>query len=224
MCLWPTLNCRGAVTRGVVLAWVEGMVAFAPPRGVNRDRYVHRAVGIGAFNLVRAEAYRAIGGHEALKLEVVDDMMLGLLLRRAGFRQRVYSGLGEIEADWAHSLAGLVRASEKNSFAVARFSVLRAVLGIIGILSVWFGAVLGPWLWPGFGWLGSVGLAATIAPGVVLCRQAGWSLAGCLFIPLGPLAMAWAAIHSTWTTLRQGGIRWRDTFYALEELRAGMIR
>lgn len=224
LCLWPTLNCQGALTRGISLAWLEVMVAFAPPRGVNRDRYVSRAVGIGAFNLVRAEAYRAIGGHDALRMEVVDDMMLGLLLRRGGFRQRVYSGLGQLEADWAHSLPGLIRAIEKNSFALARFNVLRSAAGLVGVLAVWLAAAAGPWLWLGWGWLGPAGLAATILPGIVLSRQAGWSLAGCVFIPIGPLAMVWAGVHSMVTTLRQGGIRWRETFYALEELRAGMVR
>jgi hypothetical protein len=33
-----------------------------------------------------------------------------------------------------------------------------------------------------------------------------------------------ALLNSTWVTLRQGGIRWRDTFYALEALREGTIR
>ena len=53
--------------------------------GVNRDR-PKAHLGIGAFNLVRKEAYCACGGHEALRLMVVDDIKLGLLLRRAGKR------------------------------------------------------------------------------------------------------------------------------------------
>ena len=48
--------------------------------GVNRD--LPRAhLGIGAFNLVRASAYRECGGYEALRLTVLDDVRLGLLLR-----------------------------------------------------------------------------------------------------------------------------------------------
>jgi len=34
----------------------------------------------------------------------------------------------------------------------------------------------------------------------------------------------YALINSTWVTVRQGGIRWRDTFYSLETLRAGTVR
>jgi glycosyltransferase involved in cell wall biosynthesis len=59
--------------------------------GVNRDR-PKSFVGIGAFNLVRTSAYRQCGGYEALRLTVLDDVKLGLLLRRAGKRTRAFIG------------------------------------------------------------------------------------------------------------------------------------
>jgi hypothetical protein len=34
----------------------------------------------------------------------------------------------------------------------------------------------------------------------------------------------YAVLNSTCVTLRQGGIRWRETFYPLETLRAGNVR
>jgi glycosyltransferase involved in cell wall biosynthesis len=49
--------------------------------GVNRHRPKSH-LGFGAFNLVRANAYRECGGYEALRLTVLDDVKLGLLLRR----------------------------------------------------------------------------------------------------------------------------------------------
>ena len=51
-------------------------------------------MGIGAFNLVRAPAYRACGGYETLRLTVVDDIKLGLLLqpRRKDERARFLGG------------------------------------------------------------------------------------------------------------------------------------
>jgi hypothetical protein len=60
--------------------------------GVNRDR-PGSYVGVGAFNLVRASAYRRCGGYEALRLTVVDDMKLGInstfvTLRQGGIRWR----------------------------------------------------------------------------------------------------------------------------------------
>ena len=34
----------------------------------------------------------------------------------------------------------------------------------------------------------------------------------------------YALLNSTFVTIRQGGIRWRDTFYSLETLRAGNVQ
>ena len=49
--------------------------------GVNRDRPKSH-IGSGAFNMVRAAAYRQCGGYEALRLTVLDDVKLGLLVAR----------------------------------------------------------------------------------------------------------------------------------------------
>ena len=57
--------------------------------GVNRDR-PKAYLGMGAFNLVRASAYRECGGYEALRLTVLDDVRLGLLLRRGETDARLH--------------------------------------------------------------------------------------------------------------------------------------
>jgi hypothetical protein len=42
--------------------------------------------------------------------------------------------------------------------------------------------------------------------------------------PLAVVLLLYAYWNSTLRTLRDGGIRWRDTFYPLETLRAGVVR
>jgi hypothetical protein len=54
----------------------------------NRDRPRLFAAGGGAGNLIRREAYEALGGHETLRDSVVDDVRLALAAKRAGFRTR----------------------------------------------------------------------------------------------------------------------------------------
>jgi len=41
--------------------------------------------GIGAFQLMRREVYDAVGGHKKLAMEVIEDMKMGKLVKRAGF-------------------------------------------------------------------------------------------------------------------------------------------
>src|SRR6185436_11101474 len=88
--------------------------------GVNRDR-PKSFLGIGAFNLVRAAAYRQCGGYEALRLTVLDDVKLGLLLRRAGKRTRAFIGGDDVECHWGTTAWGTVKIMEKNYFATVDY-------------------------------------------------------------------------------------------------------
>jgi glycosyltransferase involved in cell wall biosynthesis len=221
--LLPGINCTGPLTRAAVLAFGQFLLVYASPAQINADRG-RRGLGVGAFNLVRAEAYWAIGGHVPLRMEVVDDVKLGLLLRRAGFRQRVYSGLNLLEAEWAHSIGQTIRALEKNWFAGLNYRYSSALSVIAMVALLWFSAVLGPVLEPRWGWAALAGLFSTSITGLAQTRRAGWPWPVALLVPLGMLFFAVAGAHSVWKALRQGGIRWRDTFYSLAELRAGLVR
>src|SRR6185369_15316912 len=119
--LWPGIQCQSWFTRAAILAWGQCLTLYAPASQINRDRGT-KALGVGAFNLVKREAYLAIGGHEPLKMEVIDDVKLGLLLRRAGYRQRIYAALHELEAEWADSIGQAIRNLEKNWFAGVEYN------------------------------------------------------------------------------------------------------
>jgi hypothetical protein len=41
--------------------------------------------------------------------------------------------------------------------------------------------------------------------------------------PLGALLFSYMLLRSTVVTLKQGGVVWRDTFYALDELKRGVV-
>jgi hypothetical protein len=43
-------------------------------------------------------------------------------------------------------------------------------------------------------------------------------------VPIARLWLPIALINSTFVTLRQGGVRWRGTFYPLRQLRSGQVR
>jgi hypothetical protein len=59
---------------------------------------------------------------------------------------------------------------------------------------------------------------------MVLARRVGWARPAALLVPFMFPAFYYALLNSTLVTLRQGGIRWRDTFYPLATLRAGNVR
>jgi glycosyltransferase involved in cell wall biosynthesis len=191
--------------------------------GVNRDR-PRSFMGIGAFNLVRAAAYRQCGGYEALRLTVVDDMKLGLLLRRAGKRTRAFVGGNDVECHWGTTAWGTIKIMEKNYFAALDYRlglVLAGSLFAMGIsLVLGFGLLSGTLL----GLAAALSPLSLVLPASLLARRVGWSCPHAWLTPLMlPLLFA-SLLNSTRVTLRQGGIRWRDTFYPLEVLRAGNVR
>ena len=78
-------------------------------------------IGVGAFNLVRRSTYDAIGTYKALKMEVLDDMKLGKVIKNAGFAARVVFGEDLISLRWANGAFGIVNNFTKNFFALLSF-------------------------------------------------------------------------------------------------------
>ena len=184
------------------------------------------SIGIGAFNLIRANAYRAIGGFECLRMQVTEDIRLGVEVKRAGYRQRVAFGRGLIRLRWAEGTLHFVRNVTKNFFAVFRFRALRA-LGLSIVVSVFclapFVAVAGP---SAFRIPAALFLAMLFFLYRVLHRYSGVPTAYFLTFPLATTLLIYAELRSMLVTLLNRGIRWRGTFYPLSELRknAGPMR
>ena len=183
-----------------------------------------RYVGIGAFQMVRRSAYEKSGGHARLRMDVIEDMKLGKLMKMAGCRSGVAVAQDLVSVRWHSGVQNVIRGVTKNMFAAvhynALFAVAAMVLSLIMSLSPFLGLVFAS------GWARVfAGLAAATA--VLIHGGMIWStdaspLYG-LTHPLGALVFCWMLARSAVVTLRQGGVIWRDTFYPLEELRKGMV-
>ena len=191
--------------------------------GVNRDR-PKAFLGIGAFNLVRAAAYRQCGGYEALRLTVVDDIKLGLLLRRAGKRTRAFLGVDDVECHWAMTIGGMVKIMEKNYFAAIDFRLGLALAGAAAVVLAGCTLVSGLLSGTAAGLAAGLSPLLLILPGAILAKRLGRSWPCAVLMPFMVPVFWYALLNSTWSTLRQGGIRWRDTFYPLDTLRAGNVQ
>jgi cellulose synthase/poly-beta-1,6-N-acetylglucosamine synthase-like glycosyltransferase len=191
--------------------------------GVNRDR-PKSFMGIGAFNLVRTGAYRQCGGYQALRLTVVDDMKLGLLLRRAGKRTRAFIGGGDVECHWGTTAWDTVKIMEKNYFAVVDYRLGLVLAGSTFVLLVFISLILGLLSGTVAGIAAALSPLSIILPAGILARRLGWPRLTALYVPFMFPLFLYAALNSTFVTLRQGGVRWRDTFYPLETLRQANVR
>ncbi|MGI8602232.1 MAG: glycosyltransferase [Verrucomicrobiales bacterium] len=191
--------------------------------GVNRDKPMSY-LGMGAFNLVKTSAYRKCGGYEALRLTVVDDLKLGLLLRRAGNRTRGFIGGNDALCQWGTTVRSMIKIMEKNYFALMNYRTVTALAaGFCGTL-LWGSAIGGFFHGSAAGLAAGAALLSLIIPAGLCARRLGWSLAGAALMPFLYPALFYAMLNSAFVTLRQGGVRWRETFYALDALRAGNFR
>ncbi|HEY4186642.1 MAG TPA: glycosyltransferase family 2 protein [Polyangia bacterium] len=188
-------------------------------------------VGFGAFNLVRRDAYRAIGGHERLRFEVVDDLKLGLVLRRSGVRQGCVDSGGLVRVRWQRGFVASMRGLLKNFFAGLDYRWGLTVAATLGVpLLTAFPALCllaSPWLLPGTA-SRLIAIAAFVLPALLLGRVARRVAGGRghegLLLPLAGTALALVTFTSALLATVRGGVVWRGTRYALDELRDANVR
>ncbi len=180
-------------------------------------------VGLGAFNLVRRSALDATAGLPWLAMDTVDDLALGLLMKRSGARCDVAWGGGLVSVAWYESLGAMVVGMEKNTYAMAGCRLSTIVVMVAGVLLLELGPLAA--LLPGNpGWLQGLAGAALLVGVVTGLRLAAWfrrPLLPALATPVGALLFAWILLRAAVLGARRGGIRWRGTFYPVEALRAG---
>ena len=82
------------------------------------------AMGVGPFLLFKREAYEAIGGHEALKNDLVDDVRLAKNLKKSGFKVVVNKGMDILSCRMYHSFKEIWEGFSKNIFPGMGYSSL----------------------------------------------------------------------------------------------------
>lgn len=189
-----------------------------------RDPRSRAHVGIGAFNLIRAAAYRAIGGHRAIAMRPDDDMKLGKMLKQHGFRQDAVSGLGLVVVEWYATLRELVDGLMKNAFAGVDYSLVKVAGSTLALflMNVWpFVAVFltdGPTRA-----LYSVCVLLIVLIFAISARFGGARLAFVLAYPVAALLFAWIMWRSALIAVTRGTITWRGTAYPLAAMRANKV-
>jgi len=188
-------------------------------------------VGIGAFNLVRRDAYQSIGGHERLRFEVADDVKLGLVLRRSGVRQGCADSGGLVRVRWQRGFLASMRGLLKNFFAGSDYGWLGTlrIAGLVPLITTFPSIYLA--LTAGRSQAGgtrAVAAAAVVLPVILLGgtarRLAGGRWSDGWLLPFEGICLALVALASGLLATVRGAVIWRGTRYDLRELKAGGVR
>lgn len=221
LCLAPKMISKHILQDAVVSSLTFLFYIFQNPKHVFDSRRLENYIGIGAFNMIRRELYQRCGGHEALRLEIVDDVFLGMLAKRHGGKSGFFLGPKLAHIHWYEGLWAYVRGLEKNAFAGLRFSWWLLVAAVLFQSLIFLAPPLGL-LWPrqGSGLLLLASFVLSHALFVLTCqRQGGQWTRGFLLVP-AILIQFMTFIRSAWVMTRQQGVIWRGTFYPLGELKA----
>ena len=223
--LFPHMIPGGYWESSVIVFFSLAFMAGTKPFLVRDPRAKAAYVGIGAFNLVRRSAYQSVGGHQPLAMEILDDVRLGQMMKTNDFHCDILTAGPYVSVRWQHSLWGAIRGLEKNGFAALHFSTPRLILMTVTLI---VGAILPyivPCVYPD---VRALGYLVTLGIMHFTFGFLGWKMAGNIWLwPAFPIALVltqFAFLRSGWVTLRQGGVRWRDTFYPLATLKANVYR
>ena len=208
----------------MMMAFFQTLFVFGHRPWKVADPKARDHMGVGAFNLVRRSAYNAVGTYQALRMEVIDDMKLGKVIKNAGFAPRVAFGEDLISLRWAEGAFGIVNNLTKNFFALLSFQWWRTVGSVIGVGLLNLGPFMGVWL--AHGW---VRVPYAIALASILAIYFGMSTRSAVrpyyfFLhPVSTSLFMYILMRSMFHTLWNDGIVWRGTKYPLEELRKGLV-
>jgi chlorobactene glucosyltransferase len=201
-------------------------VGFSP-RKVN-DPNSRDAIANGQFIMIRRMVYDAIGGHEKVKDQIVEDKAISEQVKWNGHRLVVADGSKVIHTRMYTSLSSMWEGWTKNIYLGLRDHPSMLLLGAFGatlsllaalFLPFWtlFGVI---WFFNGGEWLASVIIFQSllvwswllyfrvrVARGMKICV---WYA---LTTPLGAGVFAAMMLNSAWKVLSGQGVTWRGRKY-----------
>ncbi|HEX2209891.1 MAG TPA: glycosyltransferase family 2 protein [Longimicrobium sp.] len=189
-----------------------------------RDPRSRAHIGIGAFNLVRADTYRRIGTHQAIAMRPDDDLKLGKLVKKNGGAQEFVLGAEQISVEWYHSVREAVRGLRKNGFAGLEYRLSMVILATISLLSFFVWPFIAVWVTDG--WTRVLYAAAIL---LLLLMYAGSAAAQgspvwhAVLWPVAIVLFLFVVWNATVYALVNRGIEWRGTHYPLDELKANKV-
>ncbi len=131
------------------------------------------------------------------------------------------SGADILRVDWYPSLGAAMRGFEKNIYPNLNYSLLKAAAAIGLIVCTIVTPYIAIWKTQSpvrLLWL--AGIVVNTGNFMYTNRLEERPTTAYLWTPpITGLITCCAILRSAWTTRRQGGIRWRDTLYPLDQLR-----
>ena len=212
--VWPTQITESWGERLTVPLITMTLLAFLPVRLAHNFYHPLAAAANGQCMAFRRTAYAAIGGHGAVRSEIVEDICLAQRIKANGLRLRMADGAGVVTCRMYGSSSAAVDGIAKSILAGhgnrSALLILSTVLHLMIFLWPWLwlcfgrGWALAGWpLWPLALMIAGVGVRGLTA------HVSGQRSRDALLMPLSALFMIWIVAKALWWRMRYGGVRWK---------------
>jgi glycosyltransferase involved in cell wall biosynthesis len=202
--------------------WERAMIPFVFARLAQKYRYAAindarspMAAANGQYLMIQREAYEAVGGHGAVRGEVLEDVALARLVKESGrriyfapgpeiARVRMYGTFGAMWQGWVKNLYPLMRRSDGDVWR----EIVTTLPWIPALLLI--AAPLG-WLFP------ALGLALLLGRHVAYARmlRASQFPASGIQYYLPAVVMYCAALATSARRYAKGSVEWKGREYAV---------
>lgn len=176
---------------------------------------------IGQFIFVEAKDYHEVGGHEAVKGRIIEDVFLGLEFAHHGKRQGVVDLSEEVSCRMYTTGSELWQGFTKWTYSVSCFSKAALVLLMVGGTVLFLGPfIMMAWhLFPFFsapGWFAIIMTQVTfiIAMRAMIDHRFGQSEVYSLSHPAAILFMLLSGVYATVKQLTGSGVSWKRRAYS----------
>jgi len=214
----------------IVMPTLLGSFLCGDPTNSINDPKNPRSYAYGQYIMVRRTTYDAIGGHESVKDQILDDISIGRVTKENGFAVtacdgrplytvRMYTSFSELWSGWT-----------KNAFAIINCNIV-SLVGLVVLLQL---CITGPFVTLAAAVLAPESLAETLPPAAL------WSLISLQFfcliyfyarstvfykglsplyfflLPLGALSVSALYINSAYCFITGRQVKWKGREYSVD--------
>jgi chlorobactene glucosyltransferase len=223
-----TFQVTGTFWEKVVMPLVMTALSVGfSPRKVN-DPKRKDAIANGQFIMIKRSVYDAIGGHESVKDQIVEDKAISEKVKWNGYRLVVANGYAVARTRMYTSLPEMWEGWTKNIYLGLRDQPSLLVLGVSGAFLLLIATLFLP-IWPLLGllwylrdggWLAATVMAKSLILWAFLihvrarvAKAMDISAWYAFTTPLGAAVFAALMLTSTWKVLSGKGVTWKGRMY-----------
>ena len=190
------------------------------------DDKADRAMGVGAFNLVRRSALEQAGGMKQLRMEIADDVGLGTIIRESGGRSRLALATDRLSVVWYRSTRDFLQGMEKGAAkAGGRMGLVIRSLMLLLLTSILIAPFALVSTWVHLPMTAAISILITcllaIATALFCAFRFGLPWIWVLVLPVGLVLTLMVALRSFSLAFIRGGVRWRGDAHSLDSAQDG---